>query len=530
MANVPVINIGGIDYNFKDIEARNQITDLKNALNNSEKQSWILNQLLKYSEYVNSGTGVISNSNDTHRTDFMPVKAGDVVCYRSLGVPGFDLLAMFTDNLVSHATDSYIGGTGNTSEGKYTVPQDGYIIITCLDSYTDGYLYIEQQSDYIEKVINEKIEVLQESIGDGRNQADNITIPGYVTSDEDGNVAGKIFSDSSDTKRSGFIPVQSGQSFIFDLRGVYQFLVVAFYTSQNEDSYVSGIKGNGAGNHVSGTFVAPQNGFVILTNMNSYAGGYFTNDDSIGALKEKVDQIENKISNPDVNGKYLLNFGDSLANGDGNYSKSYADIIAGEYNATLADYSASGNPFANYGQTQEYVCVRNQVRQAIIDHASDDVAIIFVEGAINDLKNETLSIGQLTDDFDGTYTENTIIGSAEAIFYELKNAFPTAAIIFVMYHHMPIQTQSVTYEQMLERENQEYQAFKSVCEKWSIPMADIFGKGSLNANIEEMAVRYFGTNASEKFGRDIAHPNNEGYKKFYVPAIKEALKMILFDN
>lgn len=34
MANIPVINIGGTDYNVKDTEARNQITDLKSALNN----------------------------------------------------------------------------------------------------------------------------------------------------------------------------------------------------------------------------------------------------------------------------------------------------------------------------------------------------------------------------------------------------------------------------------------------------------------------------------------------------------------
>jgi len=35
MANVPVLNIGGTDYNIKDAEARNQITDLKSALNNT---------------------------------------------------------------------------------------------------------------------------------------------------------------------------------------------------------------------------------------------------------------------------------------------------------------------------------------------------------------------------------------------------------------------------------------------------------------------------------------------------------------
>ena len=192
--------------------------------------------------------------------------------------------------------------------------------------------------------------------------------------------------------------------------------------------------------------------------------------------------------------------------------------------------SISGTPFANYGGSTNYACVRNQVRQAISDHSAHDVAICFVEGGINDLKRNVLDLGTLSDNFDGTYTENMIIGSAENIFYSLKNAFPAAKIVFVMYHQMPLTTSTLTETQMHQRQEQEHDAFASVCKKWAIPLADIYADGGINSNIEAMANAYFGVDAGEKFGRDIAHPNALGYRKFYVPLIKQILAKMTFEE
>lgn len=356
-----------------------------------------------------------------------------------------------------------------------------------------------------------------------------ININGYTVNN------GRVYSTSSDTKRSDFIAIKSGTKIAYKLQSINAINLISFYTdktatSSAASSYVGGVAGN-TGSYVEGVYTAPQDGYIIFTNGNAYTDAYIGCVGGMYTVDKRLDALEQTVGVADLTGKYILNFGDSLANGYGNSGSSYADMIALNTGGTLADYAVNGTPYANYGQTSDYACVFNQVMTAILDHGNDDVALIFVEGGINDLKRNVLDIGTLSDNYDGTYSTGMIIGATESIFYQLKNAFPSAKIVFVMYHRMPLSTATpaLDYEDMYARQNTEYDGFKSACSKWSIPMADVYGEGNLNSNIQAMAETYFGVDANEKFGRDIAHPNALGYRKFYVPLIMQKLKLSTYE-
>lgn len=442
--------------------------------------------------YVESPSGAFRNSSDTHRTGFVPVKKDQKVYYSTLIVGGMYSVAFYS----SKSAGSFVQGSTSGS-GIFTAPSDGYVVYTCLDSATSPYFYTSWMGDYVEKEINATIRNTNILSLFKLNLYDVLTINGYI------NAGTGTFSPTNDTKRSTFIFVPSGAKIHFDLLGVAGFDILAFYTDKSTSTYVSGITGN----YRMGVFTAPSDGYIAVCCLNSYTKGWLYVDMNSDYVEQKV------LNRSDLTNKYVLNFGDSLADGAGNSSKSYADIYCAARNGKMADYSLSGGPLCNYGQTESYSCIVNKVRAAISDHANDDIGIIFVEGGINDLKLSGFSIGEVTSGYDTVGAENTICGALETIFKLLRAAFPTTNIVFVTYHHMPVTT--------LAKQDQEYDAFKAVCKKWSIPIADIYAAGELNSNIQGMAEAYFIVNPDEPFGRDIAHPNQAGYERFYIPLIEK---------
>ena len=68
-----------------------------------------------------------------------------------------------------------------------------------------------------------------------------------------------------------------------------------------------------------------------------------------------------------------------------------------------------------------------------------------------------------------------------------------------------------------------FDTIKQICEKWGVPYLDLYTKGRLNTNIEIMKNNY----TSDWQGTpDGLHPNEEGYKLFYVNQITEFLKTL----
>lgn len=240
-------------------------------------------------------------------------------------------------------------------------------------------------------------------------------------------------------------------------------------------------------------------------------------DDNIA---EEIIDIYKKIPANPLYGKTLLNFGDSIAAGDGNSGKAYADYIAIDNAMTLYDYSHGGDTLTTIRDNN----IISQVNDAISDHSSDTIDYIFIEGGTNDIGNSA-PLGEIVDGYDITSPvrdNGTIYGAVETIIAQLRNAFPTAKIIFVTTHKMA--TRSSRGQENCHK------AILETSEKWSLPIADIYLHGQINSNITAMLPSCFPAHPEDPTtyptGYDRTHPSEGGYKRFYVPYIVGVMRTI----
>ncbi|WP_059049068.1 SGNH/GDSL hydrolase family protein [Paenibacillus senegalimassiliensis] len=216
-------------------------------------------------------------------------------------------------------------------------------------------------------------------------------------------------------------------------------------------------------------------------------------------------------------GKSILNLGDSIAYGNGNSSVGYADIIASKYGMTNYEYSAGGTTFSTAtASTSILTFIDNAI--SVVTTVPD---YILLEGGTNDIiqiANNTISAGVVGNTYvEADFDDTTTIGAMEKAICKLKAAYPTSKIIFVAVHNMGSRDYAVqkTLADLI----------KTACEKWSVPIADIYRVGNLNTNIASMVDLYthdsYGTGHGDK-----THPNGLGYETFYVPVIVDLLRRL----
>ena len=132
------------------------------------------------------------------------------------------------------------------------------------------------------------------------------------------------------------------------------------------------------------------------------------------------------------------------------------------------------------------------------------------EGGINDYwGNATLGTYDKTN-FTGELDTTTVCGALETIFRYALNNFVGKPIVFVITHKI----KSTDYRQNGVGNTFEdyHNAFVGICNKYSIPYYDAFNESGLNG-WNEVQNQKFLLNA------DGCHPNEEGYKRYYVPQL-----------
>ena len=210
--------------------------------------------------------------------------------------------------------------------------------------------------------------------------------------------------------------------------------------------------------------------------------------------------------------------GDSICygkDGDG-----YAKIIGEQENAEAVNVSFGGSALA---RGVKWSADSDGERPTIINMVpklEGDFDYIVVEGGINDFWNHA-PLGEITETFDGGYDDYTAIGALEQIFHDLKYDHPESKIGYV-FQHDPF-----TYDAE-EGYAKYYEAYKAVCDKWSVPYLDLYAANNqttgVNVRDAEQKALYFGTDANPE--GDGTHPNELGYKVIYVEPIVEWLKTL----
>lgn len=242
------------------------------------------------------------------------------------------------------------------------------------------------------------------------------------------------------------------------------------------------------------------------------------NEDRIVALEKDVAALKNaetEVTLPDVlKGKKIVYDGDSICQGY-NASGGYPALIA----------TITGGTAANQGVGGARLCSlsgRHSVVDNIVNLPTDGDLYCF-QGGINDWWANT-PVGTFSQgDYTGSVDPATIYGAMETIFrYALTN-FVGKPICFVITHK--IQNNAYSKNTAGHSFWDYRKAMIDVCEKYSIPYYDAFTRSGLNGwNTTQDSAYLTGNSAGTGDG---IHPNEEGYKRYYVPQLLNLFREIM---
>lgn len=201
--------------------------------------------------------------------------------------------------------------------------------------------------------------------------------------------------------------------------------------------------------------------------------------------------------------KKIALIGDSLIRGNG-WLGGYANIISEKCpGANVQNYGVSGARLADVDDGSDAPVISDQLGRLSL--FLPDVVII--DGGGNDLlTNAPIGNVKYNSVYDGSYS--SAADSLNSIFYNIRNTKPSAKMIFVTWPTYGL-TEIVG---SLEEQIQLWNVLRLVCEKWSVPIADM----TKNANICYM------TQGASMYYADVLHFNEAGYRATF-PVLEDIL-------
>ena len=144
-----------------------------------------------------------------------------------------------------------------------------------------------------------------------------------------------------------------------------------------------------------------------------------------------------------------------------------------------------------------------------------DADFVLLEGGGNDA-DSGVPLGTLSSGYTATLDDTTFAGAIESMFKSALARFPDKKIGYVFIHKC-----ASLFDSRVS--NSYYDMAKSACEKWGIPYLDL--------NTQVPPLNYIADLKSTYTANgDGYHPNELGYRTFYVPKITAFLNTMLTDN
>lgn len=217
-------------------------------------------------------------------------------------------------------------------------------------------------------------------------------------------------------------------------------------------------------------------------------------------------------------GKKIAYNGDSIAESRLNESSNaynggaYAKLIADVTGCTYENRAVSGGILASAPASGE-----NPTRRVVVDveNMTADADLVCFEGGINDYWRN-VPLGTYSEsDYTGTLDTTTICGALESIFRQATARWVGKPICFVIVHKIT----STVYAQNTAGYTfkQAHDSMLGICKKYAIPVFDAFEESGLNAYNSVQNTNFLTSNSSGT--PDGCHPNEAGYKAFYVPQL-----------
>ena len=328
-------------------------------------------------------------------------------------------------------------------------------------------------------------------------------------------VGNAVAPGTSSNYYSQIVPVKKGDTFYVSGQ-VGATSVYKLWAFTNASAYV--LSNCGSDYSADGAkIVAAQDGYLYVNFYKNYA--FSLKKMAItGTILANGSVLDEKMAS--LHGKTVLNFGDSIAAGNGNVEngvdRSYAHLIAEKYHMTLYSYAYGGATITKYSGANNYI--DTQVDTAITEHGNDSINMILIDGGTNDVNNAP--VGELVSGYDTSECDDTtLMGALEIIFGKLRAAFPLTSIIYIIVHKMESRdwSKQIAY----------HDAIVQACNKWAIPYVDIFDQGQITSYIPAIAQTCFPASAQSETGYDRTHPNRTGYDTYYNPPIIAKMKELM---
>lgn len=305
------------------------------------------------------------------------------------------------------------------------------------------------------------------------------------------------------------IPVSAGDK--FRTRGrIFHNAPVWLVADVNNKVVQMGTKGSVVENSED-EFTVETGGAYLYINKNDQNN----NGTGFQYLKKEVEttvDVPASVATSPIYNKKIVYDGDSICFGAG-YSGGYAKIIANRVMGSYVNQAKGGARLTTKGSNSWHSVVDN------LENLPTDGDLYCFEGGINDYWTSGMQLGTFTkNDFTGTLDETTVCGALESIFrYALTN-FLGKPICFVITHKI----QNTAYAANGSGNTFEayHDAMVGICKKYSIPYYDAFEESGLNGWNTAQKTTYFDAN-------DGIHPNEAGYKKYYVPQLIQLFERIM---
>jgi lysophospholipase L1-like esterase len=230
--------------------------------------------------------------------------------------------------------------------------------------------------------------------------------------------------------------------------------------------------------------------------------------------------------NSPLKGKKIAYNGDSICeerlnkdansyNGGG-YAKLIADLVGGTYENRAISGGVLASILPNGTTTRRHVCTD-------VPNMADDADLVCFEGGINDYWHD-IPLGEFSEsDYTGAIDDTTVTGALESIFRQAINKWVGKPICFVITHK--ITTTAFNANDAGYTFKQAHDRVIEVCKKYSIPYFDAFDNGGLNAYMSIHNQTYMTSNTNGT--PDGCHPNEEGYRKYYVPQLIKLFESLI---
>lgn len=236
-----------------------------------------------------------------------------------------------------------------------------------------------------------------------------------------------------------------------------------------------------------------------------------------------IPYIDNQLSNlPALNSplhnKKLGVTGDSICAGAG-YNGGYAKIIGDTYNMTVQNVGAGGGTITS-GTT--YAATGNNrfwINESIstIDSNCD---YVLVEGGVND-SGLGVELGAISNGYNDTLDTETYYGAFENMLKQLITRFAGKKYAYVAVHQM-----TANYRVVNPENTSYYWAAKKCCEKWGVPFIDINSEAPAFGLFTSSMGSLYTMRQNYTYNGDGWHPNEAGYRKYYVDKIVAALESL----